>query len=77
MEYKPDMIVLTTAMVPPKTADIVGKLFGLTRSADGFYNEEHIKLAPLTTHTAGVMLAGVAQSAKDTTDSATQVVVLQ
>ena len=72
MGYKPDMIVLTTAMVPPKTADIVGKLFGLTRSADGFYNEEHIKLAPLTTHTAGVMIAGVAQSAKDTTDSATQ-----
>ncbi len=72
LEYKPDMIVLTTAMVPPKTAEIVGKLFGLTRSGDGFYNEEHIKLAPLTTHTAGVMIAGVAQAAKDTTDSTTQ-----
>jgi len=72
MEYKPDMIVLTTAMVPPKTAEIVGKLFGLTRSGDGFYNEEHIKLAPLTTHTAGVMIAGAAQAPKDTTDSTTQ-----
>lgn len=72
LEYKPEMIVLTTAMVPPKTSESLGKLFGLTRSADGFYNEEHIKLAPLTTHTAGVMIAGTAQSPKDTTDSTTQ-----
>lgn len=72
MEYRPDMVVLTTAMVPPKTSEELGKLFGLTHSADGFYNEEHIKLAPLTTHTAGVMIAGCAQSAKDTTDSTTQ-----
>ncbi len=72
MTYKPDMLVLTTGMVPPKTSEAVGKLFGLTRSGDGFYNEEHIKLAPLTTHTAGVMIAGAAQSAKDTTDSTTQ-----
>jgi heterodisulfide reductase subunit A len=59
-------------MVPPAGTDEVGKLFSLTRSADGFFNEEHIKLAPLTTHTAGVMIAGAAQSAKDATDSATQ-----
>jgi heterodisulfide reductase subunit A len=70
--YHPEMLVLSTAMVPPTGADEVAKLFGLTRSADGFFNEEHIKLAPLTTHTAGVMIAGAAQSAKDSTDSATQ-----
>ena len=71
-EFKPDMLVLTTAMVPPALTDEVAKLFGLTRSGDGFFNEEHIKLAPLTTHTAGIMIAGTAQSAKDATDSATQ-----
>ncbi|MHA2026640.1 MAG: CoB--CoM heterodisulfide reductase iron-sulfur subunit A family protein, partial [Candidatus Thorarchaeota archaeon] len=71
-EFEPDLLVLTTAMVPPAGTDEVGKLFSLTRSADGFFNEEHIKLAPLTTHTAGVMIAGAAQSAKDATDSATQ-----
>jgi len=70
--YSPDMLVLTTGMVPPKTTEVVAKLFGLTRSGDGFFNEEHIKLAPLTTHTAGVMISGTAQSAKDTTDSTTQ-----
>jgi len=59
-------------MVPPAGTDEVAKLFSLTRSGDGFFNEEHIKLAPLTTHTAGIMIAGAAQSAKDATDSATQ-----
>ena len=71
-EFNPDMLVLTTAMVPPAGTDEVAKLFSLTRSGDGFFNEEHIKLAPLTTHTAGIMIAGVAQSAKDATDSTTQ-----
>ncbi|MFW9891574.1 MAG: 4Fe-4S binding protein, partial [Candidatus Thorarchaeota archaeon] len=70
--FEPDLLVLTTAMVPPAGTDEVAKLFSLTRSADGFFNEEHIKLAPLTTHTAGIMIAGTAQSAKDATDSATQ-----
>ncbi|MHA2160163.1 MAG: CoB--CoM heterodisulfide reductase iron-sulfur subunit A family protein, partial [Candidatus Thorarchaeota archaeon] len=44
-EFEPDLLVLTTAMVPPAGTDEVGKLFSLTRSADGFFNEEHIKLA--------------------------------
>ena len=71
-DFHPDLLVLSTAMVPPDGVEEVAKLFGLTRSADGFFNEEHIKLAPLTTHTAGIMIAGVAQSAKDASDSATQ-----
>ena len=71
-EFIPDLLVLTTAMVPPKGTDEVSKLFSLTRSGDGFFNEEHIKLAPLTTHTAGIMIAGTAQSAKDACDSTTQ-----
>jgi heterodisulfide reductase subunit A len=70
--FEPDLLVLATAMVPPKGVEDVAKLFSLTRSSDGFFNEEHIKLAPLTTHTAGIMIAGAAQSAKDATDSATQ-----
>lgn len=70
--FHPDMIVLANAMVPARGAEEVGKLFSLTRSGDGFFNEEHIKLAPLTTHTAGIMIAGAAQSPKSATDSTTQ-----
>jgi heterodisulfide reductase subunit A len=72
LKFNPDLIVLATAMVPPKGVEEVAKLFSLTRSADGFFNEEHIKLAPLTTHTAGIMIAGASQSAKDATDATTQ-----
>ncbi len=72
LEFHPDLLVLATAMMPPEGVEKVSQLFSLTRSADGFFNEEHIKLAPLTTHTAGVMIAGAAQSAKDSTDSTTQ-----
>ena len=65
LEYKPDLLVLATAMVPPADVEETANMFSLTRSGDGFFNPEHIKLAPLTTHTAGVMIAGAAQAAKN------------
>ncbi len=61
---EPDILILASAMIPPDDMDSVSKLFSLTRSPDGFFNPEHIKLAPLTTHTAGIMIAGTAQAAK-------------
>lgn len=69
LQVAADLVVLSSAMIPP--ADIVetSKMFSLTRSPDGFYNPEHIKLAPLTTHTAGVMIAGTAQAAKNSSES--------
>jgi len=67
--YEPDMLVLATAMVPPEDMADTAKMFSLTRSADGFFNPEHIKLAPLTTHTAGIMIAGAAQAAKNASES--------
>ena len=67
----PDILVLASAMVAPDGTEEVSHLFGLTRSPDGFFNPEHVKLAPLTTHTAGVMLAGGAQAAKGASESIT------
>ncbi|MHA1484964.1 MAG: CoB--CoM heterodisulfide reductase iron-sulfur subunit A family protein, partial [Candidatus Thorarchaeota archaeon] len=67
--FQPDIIVLATAMVPPDDIETIAKTFSLTRSGDGFFNPEHIKLAPLTTHTAGIMIAGVAQAAKTASES--------
>jgi heterodisulfide reductase subunit A-like polyferredoxin len=69
LTIQPDMLVLASAMIPPDDVAETAKLFGLTRSADGFFNPEHIKLAPLTTHTAGVMIAGTAQAAKNASES--------
>jgi heterodisulfide reductase subunit A len=69
LTIQPDMLVLASAMIPPDDVAETAHLFGLTRSADGFFNPEHIKLAPLTTHTAGVMIAGTAQAAKNASES--------
>jgi heterodisulfide reductase subunit A len=70
LKFEPDLLVLASAMIAPHDADVTAKLFGLTRSADGFFSPEHIKLAPLTTHTAGVMIAGTSQAAKNASESA-------
>lgn len=69
LEYEPDLLVLASAMIPPADVAETSKMFSLTRSADGFFNPEHIKLAPLTTHTAGVMIAGASQAAKNASES--------
>jgi heterodisulfide reductase subunit A-like polyferredoxin len=68
---EPDLLVLASAMIPPEGIDDIAKLFGLTKSQDGFFNPEHVKLAPLTTHTAGVMIAGCAQAAKGAAEAIT------
>jgi heterodisulfide reductase subunit A len=69
LEFHPDLVVLASAMIPPPDMDETAKMFSLTRSGDGFFNPEHIKLAPLTTHTAGVMIAGAAQAAKNASEA--------
>lgn len=69
LEFEPDLVVLATAMIPPEDVEQTTHMFSLTRSGDGFFNPEHIKLAPLTTHTAGVMIAGAAQAAKNASEA--------
>jgi heterodisulfide reductase subunit A len=69
LEFEPDLLVLSTAMIPPEDVEETSHMFSLTRSGDGFFNPEHIKLAPLTTHTAGVMIAGASQAAKNASES--------
>jgi len=69
LEIDADLLVLSSAMVPPEDIVETAKMFSLTRSPDGFFNPEHIKLAPLTTHTAGVMIAGTSQAAKNASEA--------
>ncbi|MFW9978203.1 MAG: CoB--CoM heterodisulfide reductase iron-sulfur subunit A family protein [Candidatus Thorarchaeota archaeon] len=69
LEFSPDILVLASAMVPPEGIEDVGHTFSLTRSGDGFFNPEHVKLNPVTTHTAGIMIAGAAQAAKNASEA--------
>ncbi len=64
-----DMVVLSTGLEPQPDAAKVSALFGLSRSADGFFAEAHPKLRPVETNTDGVFLAGCAQGPRDVPDA--------
>ena len=64
-----DMVVLSSAIEPPADASKTGQLFGLSRTADGWFAEAHPKLRPVETNTDGVFLAGCAQGPKDVPDT--------
>jgi heterodisulfide reductase subunit A len=67
-----DLVVLCPAMIPTKDSENVMKMFGMCKSADGFYREQHPKLAPVSTDSDGIFLAGACQSPKDIPDSVAQ-----
>jgi heterodisulfide reductase subunit A len=67
-----DMVILCAAMEARKDAAEVGRIFGVNQGADGFFLEEHPKLAPLDTATDGVFLAGACQAPRDIPDTVAQ-----
>jgi heterodisulfide reductase subunit A len=67
-----DMVVLSTGMEPQADQAAVGRIFGVSRSPDGFFLEKHPKLAPVETATDGVFLAGACQGPKDIPDTVAQ-----
>jgi heterodisulfide reductase subunit A len=71
-EIPVDMVVLCNAIEPRRDADQVGRLFGLSRSPDGFFLERHPKLDPVATTTDGLFVAGCAQGPKDIPDTVAQ-----
>lgn len=67
-----DLIVLSVGLLPSEGSKRIGKILGLSLSADGFFAEAHPKLRPVDTATDGIFLAGCAQSPKDIPDSVAQ-----
>jgi heterodisulfide reductase subunit A len=64
-----DMVILSTGLEPQADAAQVATMFGISRSADGFFAEAHPKLRPVETNTEGVFLAGCAQGPRDVPDT--------
>jgi heterodisulfide reductase subunit A len=60
-----DLVVLSTAMVPPKDNADLGKLLGIKIGSDGFYQEVHMKLRPVETNARGVYIAGACRGPTD------------
>jgi heterodisulfide reductase subunit A len=67
-----DMVILACGLEPQKDTEAVGRLFGVSRSADGFFLERHPKLDPVATMTDGIFIAGCCQGPKDIPDTVAQ-----
>jgi heterodisulfide reductase subunit A len=67
-----DMVVLSVGLEPQADTEDVRRLFNISCSHDGWFLERHPKLAPVSTFTDGVFLAGACQGPKDIPDSVAQ-----
>ncbi|MFC1821413.1 NAD(P)-binding protein [Thermodesulfobacteriota bacterium] len=72
MKVPVEMVILCTAMEPRSDANEVTRIFGINLGSDGFFQEEHPKLEPVSTPTSGVFLAGACQGPKDIPDTVAQ-----
>ncbi len=59
-------------MEPQADAQEVRRLFNLSCGTEGWFLEKHPKLAPVSTFTDGVFIAGCCQGPKDIPDSIAQ-----
>ena len=66
------MVVLATGLVPKDDAQEIRRMFNISCSNEGFFLERHPKLAPVSTFTDGIFIAGACQGPKDIPDSVAQ-----
>ncbi len=67
-----DMVVLCLAVEAQEDAKSTARLFGCAVGKDYFVNEKHPKLAPVSTPSDGVFIAGMVQGPKDIPDTVAQ-----
>jgi heterodisulfide reductase subunit A len=67
-----DMVILAVGIEPQPDAQDVRRLFNISCGGEGFFTERHPKLAPVSTFTDGVFLAGACQGPKDIPDTVAQ-----
>ena len=67
-----DLVVLMVGMQARSDSDQVARTVGISQDAEGWFIESHPKLAPVSTPTEGVFIAGCCQSPKDIPDTVAQ-----
>jgi heterodisulfide reductase subunit A len=72
LEISPDLIVLSSAMVPQKDARELARMLRLDIDTYNFFTERHPKLAPVDSKIQGIYLCGTALGPKDIPDSVAQ-----
>jgi heterodisulfide reductase subunit A len=71
MEIKPDLLVLSTAIVPPKDNPLA-RFYKATLNDDGFFMEAHVKLRPVDCTTDGIFICGLAHGPKPVDETIAQ-----
>jgi heterodisulfide reductase subunit A len=72
VEIEADMVVLATAVTAQAEAESIAQKLHISYDKHKFFAEAHPKLRPLETNTAGIMLAGACQAAKDIPETVSQ-----
>ena len=67
-----DMVILATGLEPGMDHNQIAKTFNISCSQDTFFLERHPKLAPVSTFSDGIFLAGTAQAPRDIPDTVAQ-----
>lgn len=67
-----DMVVLSVGLEPQPDAEEVRRMFNISCASEGFFLERHPKLAPVSTFTDGIFLAGCCQGPRDIPDTVAQ-----
>ena len=61
---EPELLVLSTGVVPSQSIKKLAEMLGLPLTSDGFFLETHMKLHPVETSKEGIFICGFAHSPK-------------
>jgi heterodisulfide reductase subunit A-like polyferredoxin len=64
LEIHPDLVVLSTPVIPPQGAKKLASKLKLSLDMDGFFLEAHVKLRPVDFAADGIFMAGMAHYPK-------------
>jgi heterodisulfide reductase subunit A len=67
-----DMVVLSTAFVPPRGIGALGEALGVRMDDHDFFKASDDRLAPMDTNVPGIYIAGACKRPMDVTDAVTQ-----
>lgn len=67
-----DMAVLSVGLTPQSDADEVRRMLNISCGKEGWFLERHPKLAPVSTFTDGIFIAGACQGPKDIPETVAQ-----
>jgi heterodisulfide reductase subunit A len=72
LKFPVDMVILSVGIEPNPDSQDVRRMLNMSCGSEGFFLERHPKLAPVSTFTDGIFLAGCCQGPKDIPESVAQ-----